>query len=119
VKRYRVLYSVFYRDPILRCSASEGGGTAKFASQLIGQREVIRPTVTHSTGIEGKLIGREVDRGTSYGEEHRFEDAVMASEIEALPDRAGYLKFASRPAWTLVQFDYFEVQQGTDPYASA
>ncbi|MCE2660458.1 MAG: type IV secretion system DNA-binding domain-containing protein, partial [Rubrivivax sp.] len=93
---------------ILRCSASEGGGTAKFASQLIGQREVIRPTVTHSTGIEGKFIGREVDRGTSYGEEHRVEDAVMASEIEALPDRVGYLKFASRPAWTLVGFEYFE-----------
>lgn len=94
---------------ILRCSASEGGGTAKFASQLIGQREVIRPTVTHSTGIEGKLIGREVDRGTSYGEEHRVEDAVMASEIEALPDRVGYLKFASRPGWVFVRFEYFEV----------
>ncbi len=94
---------------ILRCSASEGGGTARFASQLIGQREVIRPTVTHSTGIEGKLLQREVDRGVSYGEEHRTEDAVMASEIEALPDRAGYLKFASRPAWTLVRFEYFEI----------
>lgn len=93
---------------ILRCSASEGGGTARFASQLIGQREVIRPTITHSTAIEGTIIGREVDRGTSYGEEHRVEDAVMASEIEALPDRTGYLKFASRPSWTLVCFKYFE-----------
>jgi type IV secretory pathway TraG/TraD family ATPase VirD4 len=100
---------------ILRCSASEGGGTAKFASQLIGQREVIRPTVTHSTGIEGKLIGREVDRGASYGEEHRVEDAVMASEIEALPDRTGYLKFASRPAWTLVGFEYFERESRAEP----
>ena len=27
---------------ILRCSASEGGGIAKFASQLIGDREMIR-----------------------------------------------------------------------------
>jgi type IV secretory pathway TraG/TraD family ATPase VirD4 len=99
---------------ILRCSASEGGGTAKFASQLIGQREVIRPTVTHSTGIEGKFIGREVDRGTSYGEEHRFEDAVMASEIEALPDLTGYLKFASRPSWTLVSFEYFALGEHAD-----
>ncbi len=31
---------------ILRCSASEGGGTARFASQLIGDREVIRTTVS-------------------------------------------------------------------------
>jgi hypothetical protein len=101
---------------ILRCSASEGGGTARFASQLIGQREVIRPTVTHSTAVEGRFLQQEVDRGTSYSEEHRVEDAVMASEIEALPDRAGYLKFASRAAWTLVRFEYFEVERGADSF---
>src|SRR6185437_9265397 len=28
---------------VLRCSASEHGGTAEFASRLIGKREVIRP----------------------------------------------------------------------------
>jgi type IV secretory pathway TraG/TraD family ATPase VirD4 len=28
---------------ILRCSASEGGGTAEFASRLIGEREIMRP----------------------------------------------------------------------------
>src|SRR5208282_2636414 len=33
---------------ILRCSASEGGGTARFASQLIGEREVLRSTVSKS-----------------------------------------------------------------------
>ena len=33
---------------ILRCSASEGGGTARFASQLIGDREVLRTTVSRS-----------------------------------------------------------------------
>ena len=27
---------------ILRCSASERGGTAEFASRLIGKREIIR-----------------------------------------------------------------------------
>lgn len=91
---------------ILRCSASEGGGTARFASQLIGQREVIRPTVTRSTGVEGRFVRREVDRGVSYGEEHRVEDAVMASEIEALPDLVGFLKFASRPVWVVVAIDY-------------
>lgn len=29
---------------ILRCSLSERGGTAEFASRLIGKREIIRPT---------------------------------------------------------------------------
>src|ERR1700694_623293 len=29
---------------VLRCSASEGGGTSRFASRLIGEREVLRTT---------------------------------------------------------------------------
>ena len=33
----------------------------------------------------------------------------MASEIEALPDRAGYLKFASVPAWMKVGFPVYDV----------
>src|SRR5450755_1191013 len=33
---------------ILRCSASENGGTARFASRLIGEREVIRENVTRT-----------------------------------------------------------------------
>ena len=34
--------------------------------------------------------------------EHVFEDAVMASEIERLPDLAGFLKLASQPEWQRV-----------------
>ena len=33
----------------------------------------------------------------------------MASEIEALLDRTGYLKFASLPSWTVVRFKYFQL----------
>ena len=36
---------------ILRCSASEGGGTARFASQLIGEREVLRTTVSEKPQV--------------------------------------------------------------------
>lgn len=98
--------------PVVRSSAC-------CASQLIGQREVIRPTVTYSTGVEGRFISREVARGTSCGEEHRVEDAVMASEIEALKDRMGFVKFASRPAWTFVAFPYFEVQARAEGFQAA
>ncbi len=31
---------------ILHCSASEGGGTAQFASKLIAEREIIREHVS-------------------------------------------------------------------------
>ena len=101
---------------ILRCSASEGGGTARFASGLIGEREIIRQTVTQSTSTEGAFLHREVERGFSYGEDHRVEDAVMASEIEALPDRKGFVKFASRPAWSFVAFDYFDLDKRAEPF---
>jgi hypothetical protein len=34
--------------------------------------------------------------------QHVTEDAVMASEIEQLPDLGGHLKVASRPEWRRV-----------------
>ncbi len=34
------------------------------------------------------------------------EDAVMASEIEQLPDLSGFLKTASRPEWLRVRFTW-------------
>jgi type IV secretory pathway TraG/TraD family ATPase VirD4 len=86
---------------ILRCSASEGGGTSEFASQLIGQREIARETVSvsHSSSF---LQGRQ--RSVSYGTEHRIEQAVLPSEIEVLPDRCGLLKGASSDVWVRVAF---------------
>ena len=55
-------------------------------------------------------------RGHSYGEQHQVEDAVMASEIEALPDRKGFVKFASGAAWNFVQFDYFDIDKRAEPF---
>jgi type IV secretory pathway TraG/TraD family ATPase VirD4 len=78
---------------ILRCSASEHGGTSEFASKLIGQREVVHKTVS-TTRRSG-----EWRTSVSKGEQLRIEPAVMASEIERLPDLAGYLKIASVPDW--------------------
>jgi hypothetical protein len=81
---------------ILRCSASEHGGTSQFASRLIGQREVVR--------ISRSKSRRPTDFMPSVTEsEHRqIEPAVMDSEIERLPDLAGFLKLASSPDWLRV-----------------
>jgi type IV secretory pathway TraG/TraD family ATPase VirD4 len=82
---------------ILRCSASEGGGTARFASQLIGEREVLRSTTSRSRRSADVL-------GTVTRSEHfSLEHAVLPSEIEQLPDLCGYLKHASDPDWQLVR----------------
>ncbi len=99
---------------ILRCSASEGGGTAQFASSLIGKREIIRQTV--STNTEAHRVLSDTVRGYSYGEQHHLEDAVLASEIEALSDRQGFVKFASGAAWNFVNFAYFDVKQQAEPF---
>jgi hypothetical protein len=81
---------------ILRCAGSEHGGTSQFASRLIGEREVLRSAVSRSRRPF------ELLPVTSRSESPTVEAAVMASEIEQLPDLAGYLKLASRPQWLQV-----------------
>jgi type IV secretory pathway TraG/TraD family ATPase VirD4 len=82
---------------ILRCSASENGGTARFASKLIGEREVLREQITRSRRPNEFLSSQ------SIAQQHVTESAVLASEIEQLPDLQGFLKFVSTPEWTRVQ----------------
>lgn len=82
---------------ILRCSASEGGGTSKFASTLIGQREVMRASWSRTRRMD-ELFGSE-----THSQHLSIEPAVMAAQIEQLPDMAGYLKFASEQQWRRVE----------------
>ena len=85
---------------ILRCSASESGGTARFASRLIGEREVLRTQVSISR--RGGFFS-EPTRTRSWSEHRSTESAVLASEIEQLPDLTGYLKLAGRAEWQQVR----------------
>jgi hypothetical protein len=81
---------------ILRCSASERGGTCNFASHLIGQREVVRTSESRSRHPLRLLP-------TVTRTEHlSIESAVLDSEIEQLPDLRGYLKLASSAYWRRV-----------------
>jgi type IV secretory pathway TraG/TraD family ATPase VirD4 len=82
---------------ILRCSASAGGGTALFASKLIGEREIIRENLSRSYGP------RDWRATNTRSEQYVTEYAVLPSEIEQLPDLWGYMKFASTPSWMRVQ----------------
>ncbi len=85
---------------ILRCSASEDGGTARFASKLIGEREILREQVTHNA-TAGIIISPP--HSVSKSIHHVTEAAVMPSEIEQLPDLQGFLKFSSQPQWRRVK----------------
>ena len=84
---------------ILRCSASEGGGTARYASRLIGEREVVRE---HRVVSKPALFARG-EPSVSISQQHVTESAVLASEIEQLPDLQGFLKLASHPNWMRVR----------------
>jgi hypothetical protein len=80
----------------LRCSGSEGGGTSRFASRLIGDREIVRIHESRSRGA------KDWRSSVTRSEHHATEAAVLASEIEQLPDLQGYLKLASSPSWRRV-----------------
>ena len=88
---------------ILRCSGSEHGGTSQFASRLIGEREVIRRQKSRGRDREGLFARQGARRSTSVSEQHVIEAAVLAAQIEQLPDLAGYLKTASSPVWRQVR----------------
>ncbi len=89
---------------ILRCSGSDHGGTAQFASRLIGEREVIRRQTARGSDRESMFAARGSRRSTNVSEQHVIETAVLPAQIEQLPDLAGYLKTADSPAWRRVRF---------------
>ena len=88
---------------ILRCGGSEHGGTAQFASRLIGEREVIRRQTARGRDREA-LFGRGARRSTNVSEQHVLESAVLAAQLEQLPDLTGYVKTAASAAWLRVTF---------------
>jgi type IV secretory pathway TraG/TraD family ATPase VirD4 len=82
---------------VLRCSGSEHGGTSRFASGLIGQREVVRASIATSRRPGDWFAA------TTRSEHRSIEAAVLDSQIEQLPDLSGYLKLASTPEWRRVR----------------
>ena len=87
---------------ILRCSASERGGTAQFCARLIGEREVTRRALARSRDGRGGF-GRAARRSLQVSEQRVTESAVLPAEIEQLPDLEGYLKTASSSRWLRVR----------------
>jgi type IV secretory pathway TraG/TraD family ATPase VirD4 len=88
---------------ILRCAGSENGGTSQFASKLIGDREVVRRQVTRGRDRETAFAARGGRRSTNVSEQIVTEPAVLASQIEQLPDLRGYWKAASGAHWNEVE----------------
>jgi type IV secretory pathway TraG/TraD family ATPase VirD4 len=88
---------------ILRCAGSENGGTSQFASRLIGEREVARRQLTRSSDRGNGLGASGTRRSRQISVQYVTESAVLASELEQLPDLTGYLKLASARCWRRVR----------------
>jgi len=86
---------------ILRCSSGGPDGTSQFASRLIGEREVLREQLSRTR--QGRLPCSSAAQTTVL--QRATEHAVLAAEIEQLPDFAGFLKLASRPEWQRIDGD--------------
>jgi hypothetical protein len=57
------------------------------------------------TSISRSRRATEFIGTTSRSEHVNTEHALLASQIEQLPDLTGYLKYASQPAWHRVQLN--------------
>jgi Type IV secretion-system coupling protein DNA-binding domain len=93
----------------LKCGASEGGGTARFASELIGEREIERTETSNAfnRGQSGPNI--------TLSNRMHVERAVMPAEITQLPDLFGYLRVSGRSEWMKVAFQPIELEVSTSP----
>lgn len=95
---------------LLRAGASEDGGTAKLASDLIGGREVERDDVSRS-----KTRGRFTSRSTSMQTRRAIEDVALASEITQLRNCEGFVKRGTRPRWHRVRFHHVSYEKRAEP----
>jgi hypothetical protein len=66
---------------ILRCSASEHGGTSEFASKLIGQREVTHTTQSRTRRVYSTALKRE-----AFGRRVRSLDLRQSTDRDRLDD---------------------------------
>lgn len=97
---------------VLRCSASEPGGTAEFASRLIGKRGIIRRHVSRSRRpqewLSSETTGEPAHpRGCGHGLRDRAAagsrgilEVSVLSELAALPTCAADTIMTSRPPTT-------------------
>ena len=78
------------------------GIVGDLAARLIGDREVLRRQ--RSCGRDGAgLFAGGTRRSIQISEQRMVEPALLAAQVEQLPDLRGYLKTASSPVWHAVR----------------
>jgi Type IV secretion-system coupling protein DNA-binding domain len=75
----------------------QGGPEHARGVRRIRAEQIVREQITKSRRPNEFLSSQSV------AQHHVTESAVLASEIEQLPDLRGFLKFASQPEWKRTQ----------------
>ena len=101
----QVLLSCFSSQLILRVPDPD---TARWCSESIGQRHVIRKVSSESQSSGGG--------GKSESDQHAIEAAVLPSEIQNLPKLNGYLRLADAASILRVRLEPRDWPQVTAPY---
>ena len=101
----QVLLSCFSSQLILRAPDPD---TARWCSDSIGQRHVIRKVSSESQNTGGG--------GKSESDQHAIEAAVLPSEIQNLPKLQGFLRLADAPSIVRVRLEPRDRPQVAVPY---
>ena len=101
----QVLLSCFSSQLILRAPDPD---TARWCSDSIGQRHVIRKVSSESQTAGGG--------GKSESDQHAIEAAVLPSEIQNLPKLSGFLRLADAPSIVRVRLEPRDRPQVAVPY---
>lgn len=83
---------------ILRCPDSERGGTAQYASHLIGEQQILRRIISRRVRAFFPALPL-----LQVSEQPSTQAVVRPSQIERLPELEGFLKLASYPDWRYVR----------------
>ena len=94
---------------ILRCDGGNNGGTAEFASRMIGDREIEITSISVSNSTSSSKQGGSNDSSSkSWSKSERVERTVLASEISQVPDLNGYMKVANNENWFKIHFQHVD-----------
>ena len=112
---------------ILRCSDSgeRSGGTAAFASSLIGQREVMR-TTSSTSETQGSSLqhGLRIAPGTNRSKVAGtttapiVEPAVLPAQVEGLENLRGYVHSHGMPFWSRCTLPIFEREPPAEAFVA-
>lgn len=96
---------------VLRCAGGERNSTAAFASTMIGQQSYFKQSTNQGQHAHGSSSGSSITTVT--------EDAVLASQIEQLPDLEGYLKVPSFAPWHTVKVPFVDMPQRSPSFVAS